>query len=210
MIFSIFWYFRKYSPTLHFGLGGVCALWVLLLLLSSSSSSSSLLWLCVEKRVKSCVVLSSELIVTSSPPSSSSSSSSSATAAGGRVAINMTVYVACRNSSLVLSGSGQLTCQQDGSWDHNLPTCKRTSPIYLFYRVVGTLTFYGHIKSADQQTIIRWLVRWPLMGGLLYLVQRGWAWAGCGPAQSTLRCTKCNSRPINRQCTNFISFDVAI
>ena len=33
------------------------------------------------------------------------------------------------------------------------------------------------------------------------------AWAGCGPAQSPPRCTKCNSPPINGQCTNFISFD---
>jgi len=24
------------------------------------------------------------------------------------------------------------------------------------------------------------LVHWPLMGGLLYLVQRGGAWTGCG------------------------------
>ena len=32
---------------------------------------------------------------------------------------------------------------------------------------------------------------------------------GLGPAQSPPRCTKCNSPPINGQCTNFISFDVA-
>jgi len=37
--------------------------------------------------------------------------------------------------------------------------------------------------------------------GLLHLVQRGGAWAGCGPAQSPPRCTKCNSPPINDQCT---------
>jgi len=54
------------------------------------------------------------------------------------------------------------------------------------------------------------LVHWPLMGGLLHLVQRGGAWAGCGPAQSHPRCTKCNSPPINGQCTNFILFDVAL
>ena len=30
------------------------------------------------------------------------------------------------------------------------------------------------------------------------------AWVGCGHAQSPLRCTKCNSLPINGQCTNFI------
>jgi len=46
------------------------------------------------------------------------------------------------------------------------------------------------------------LVHWSLMGGLLHLVQRGRAWAGCGPAQSPSRCTKCNSPPINSQCTN--------
>jgi len=30
------------------------------------------------------------------------------------------------------------------------------------------------------------------------------------PAQSPTRCTNCNSPPINDQCTNFISFDVAL
>ena len=35
-------------------------------------------------------------------------------------------------------------------------------------------------------------------------------WAGCGPAQSPLRCTKCYSSPINGECTNFILFDVAL
>ena len=34
--------------------------------------------------------------------------------------------------------------------------------------------------------------------------------AGCGPARSPARCTKCNSPPINGQCTNFILFDVAL
>ena len=36
------------------------------------------------------------------------------------------------------------------------------------------------------------------------------AWAGCGLTQSPPRCTKCNSPPINDQCTNFIFFDVAL
>jgi len=34
--------------------------------------------------------------------------------------------------------------------------------------------------------------------------------AGCGPTQYPHRCTKCNSPPINGQCTNFILFDVAL
>ena len=42
------------------------------------------------------------------------------------------------------------------------------------------------------------------------LVQRGAAWAGCGSAQSPPGWTKCNSPPINGQCTNFVSFDVAL
>jgi len=35
--------------------------------------------------------------------------------------------------------------------------------------------------------------------GLLHLVQQGGAWAGCGPAQSSPRCTKCNSPSIKSQ-----------
>ena len=45
------------------------------------------------------------------------------------------------------------------------------------------------------------------MGGLLYLVQRGGAWEGCGATQSPPYCSKCNSPPTNGQCTNFILFD---
>jgi len=47
------------------------------------------------------------------------------------------------------------------------------------------------------------LVHWPLMGGLLHLVQRGGDWAQ--PAQAPPSCTKskCNSPlPIFGQCTN--------
>ena len=46
------------------------------------------------------------------------------------------------------------------------------------------------------------LVHWPLMGGLLHLVQRGGDLAGPQTAQHPPRCTKCNSPPINGQCTN--------
>jgi len=45
-------------------------------------------------------------------------------------------------------------------------------------------------------------VHWPLMGGLLHLVQRGGVWAGWGHTQSPPHSTKCNSPPINGQCTN--------
>jgi len=57
------------------------------------------------------------------------------------------------------------------------------------------------------------LVHWLLMGVLLHLVQRGGDWVGPQPAQALPRCTKCNSSPINGQCTNhcvFCSFNVLI
>ena len=34
--------------------------------------------------------------------------------------------------------------------------------------------------------------------------------AGCGPAEFPPLCIRCNSPPINGQCTNFILFDVAL
>jgi len=46
------------------------------------------------------------------------------------------------------------------------------------------------------------LVHWPLMGGLLHLLQRGGDWVGPKPAQAPPCCTKCNSPPINGQYTN--------
>ena len=46
------------------------------------------------------------------------------------------------------------------------------------------------------------IVHWPLMGGPLHLVQRGGNWAGPQPVQAPPRCTKCNSPPINGQCTD--------
>ena len=48
---------------------------------------------------------------------------------------------------------------------------------------------------------IQWLVHWPLMGGLSHLVQWGGDWAGCTPTRSLPCCAKCNSPPINGQCT---------
>ena len=46
--------------------------------------------------------------------------------------------------------------------------------------------------------------------GCIHLVQRGGDWAGPQPAQAPPRCTKCNSPPINGQCTNYVLFDVPL
>jgi len=65
----------------------------------------------------------------------------------------------------------------------------------------------GTLKSQSNRTVIGTLA---IDGWLLHLVQRGGASAGCVPAQSPPRCTKRNRPPINGQCTNFMSFDVAL
>ena len=62
-------------------------------------------------------------------------------------------------------------------------------------------------RATDYYTAIWWLVHWPLMGWLWYLVQQGGAYSGCGLAHLPPRCTKCKSPPINDQCTNFILFN---
>jgi len=68
--------------------------------------------------------------------------------------------------------------------------------------VVSVLNI-NHLESrGNYSATSNRLVHWPLMGGLLRLVQRGGAWAGPQPAQAPPRCTKCNSPPINGQCTN--------
>ena len=63
------------------------------------------------------------------------------------------------------------------------------------------LDFRGNYSAISNNMTLE---HWPLMGGLLHLVpvQRGGAWAGCGPALSPPCCAKCNSPPINGQYTN--------
>ena len=54
----------------------------------------------------------------------------------------------------------------------------------LFSVKCGTDEINGHMKTAEQQIIIWWLVHWPSMGGLLYL--EGPGWAALHPAPSSL------------------------
>jgi len=98
---------------------------------------------------------------------------------------------------------------------HRQPFCaveKVTAVTKLFIRA------HQNCRPANHYRAIRWLVHWPLMGGLLHFVQRGGAWvgcygnmtAGCCPAQFPLCCTKCNSPPINCLYLKIILFDVAL
>jgi len=84
----------------------------------------------------------------------------------------------------------------------NEQTNKMRSPsrkATVFAARLNPLDSKGNYSAASNNTK---LVHWPLMGGLLHLVLPGGAWAGCGPDQSPSRCAKCNSLPINGQCTN--------
>jgi len=75
-------------------------------------------------------------------------------------------------------------------------SCKALSCPFAFFNPIDSKGNYSATSNSTK------LVHWPLVGGLLHLVQQGGAWAGCGPAQSPPRCTKSNSPPTNGQCTN--------
>jgi len=72
------------------------------------------------------------------------------------------------------------------------------------------LTLYGHINTAQQLTIIQQYGDWYTGRWAVTFGKARRARAGCGPAQSPSRCTKCNCPPINGQCTNVILIDVAL
>jgi len=67
-----------------------------------------------------------------------------------------------------------------------------------YFLCVNPFRPHKNRRATDRYTEIRWLVRWPLIDGLLHLVQRG----GALPAHAPPPCTRCNSPPINGQCTD--------
>ena len=76
---------------------------------------------------------------------------------------------------------------------------------YITWWIVVTMTIVNPLMGTANYSAISnnmKLVHWPLVGGQLHLVQQRDTWAGSGPAQAPPRCTKCNSPPINGQCTN--------
>jgi len=88
------------------------------------------------------------------------------------------------------------TCSDEGS--RAVLSCRVVHFVKAFSATrVNRLTCALNRRTTDHYTAIRLLVHWPLMDGLLQLVQRGGTWSGRGPAQSPPRCTKCNSPPIN-------------
>jgi len=68
--------------------------------------------------------------------------------------------------------------------------CEAVKHIYEWTTDKTSSLFINPLDSKDNYSATSnntKLVHWPLIGGLLHLVQRGGAWAGCGPAQSPPR-----------------------
>ena len=87
-------------------------------------------------------------------------------------------------------GSGAWTLRRSAAFPHG-PRCHQLNP----------LEYKGNYIAGTNRHNMK-LVCWPMIGGLLHLVQRGWDWAGTQPTQSSPRCTKCNSPLIDGQSTN--------
>ena len=68
----------------------------------------------------------------------------------------------------------------------------RAVRIFLYAVVFNPLDSKGNYSATSNNMK---LVHWPLMGGLLHWVQRGWAWAGCAPAQSVLAVPNATAHP---------------
>jgi len=67
-------------------------------------------------------------------------------------------------------------------------------------QVVNPLQYRGNYSAtSNNMTLVHWL----LMGGLSHLVQRWGDLAGPQPTQAPHHCTKCNSPPINGQCSPY-------
>ena len=72
------------------------------------------------------------------------------------------------------------------------------------------LTLYGHIETGEQRTIIQQYSDWYTGHWYGWYSEEGLGRAAA-PSNPLMHVPiKCNSRPINGQCTNFISFDVAL
>jgi len=76
-----------------------------------------------------------------------------------------------------------------------------------FHPLIATLKLHSN-RPPYSNTVIGTLAidRWAATSGTA-TSQRGGDWAGPQPAQAPPRCTRCNSPPINGQCTYFVLFN---
>jgi len=113
------------------------------------------------------------------------------------------INATCGNKSTESDTSTTSQCGQNSRHVKSPPASVCTCDIAIakssgFVAGLKPLDSKGNYSATSNNTK---LVHWPLMGWPLHLVQRGGACVGCGPSQSPPRCTKCNSPPINGQCT---------
>jgi len=100
--------------------------------------------------------------------------------------------------SALLTSSDNIKSAQNCSWEYVRQNKRRDTSWKLVLEVNPLM---GKGTYSDTSSNIK-LVHWPLMGGLLHLVQRAGDWAGPQTAQFPPCCTKCNSPPVNGQCNN--------
>ena len=68
-------------------------------------------------------------------------------------------------------------------WACQSMLCSLTSPLQSLGSTLSLFPFHAPNNSAASNDTK--LVHWQLMGGLLHLVQRRWAWVGCGSGVAT-------------------------
>jgi len=99
---------------------------------------------------------------------------------------NLTGNLAIASRSRVSSGHHEICMSHQ-------PTC------------INSLDSKGNYSATSNNTT---LVHWPLMGGLLHLLQREGDWVGPQPAQVPACCTKCNThqRPVYQSLNCYMTF----
>jgi len=103
---------------------------------------------------------------------------------------------ACSQSSIVNATMCWLDRLQQGAGGRSVCNWRLTAALTQWWP-------HWNRKATDHRTVIRWLLHWPLMGGLLHWYSEDGPGRGCSPAQSPRpvprRCTKRNSPLINGQ-----------
>ena len=74
----------------------------------------------------------------------------------------------------------------------NIWPCRNDGAVHTNVGCINSLYFKGNYSAASNSTK---LVHWPLMGGLLHLVQWGGNWAGCSPLSPLLTVPNVTAHP---------------
>ena len=184
--------------------------WVVLLLCTqrgyrTAAMAGTYLWTAVHKSLaffESCTVVSrsSSVIRVRLEPTAPSTDRSTATCATARRAVNISESASSTSTEQDVSTSTPTTCELSTNATRHQVRCDGERWFQL--NPSGCRGNYS-ATSNDMK-----LVHWPLMGGLLHLVQWRREWVGPQPSRPLLAVPKkYNSPRINGQCTNHRMID---